>query len=327
MRFVEPAQKWAKERFRWSRIRRTVRRNMGLRILSLLLAIALWIFVNTGQHQAEVSMQVPVSYSSLPAGLVIVNHHPPFIKMDIVGPRTLLSLLDPGRMTLRLDLAGVNPGQASFRISPEMFSIPHQTSITRIVPSQLTLDIDKVIVRNVPIKLSLEGKVAHGYEVASISANPATVKVRGAAPFVSHLNHVYTEPLNVQGAAGEVAAMVPLVDPGSHIKLALRMVQGVVMVRQQIANREFRRVKVQVRDTTSKVDIDPGEATITVRGPMLQVAKLNLSGAVFVDAGGVAPGLHTVPLQIKLPDGIDVVRENPQKIKLRVYRDTRASSG
>src|SRR5208282_1195596 len=98
-----------------------VRRNLGLRAIALLLAIGLWFFVNAGQRGVLAPMRVPISYRQLPAGLVIVNQRPEFVQIEVRGPRTLLSLLDPDRMLLRLDLSGVTLGQAVFKIGPEMF--------------------------------------------------------------------------------------------------------------------------------------------------------------------------------------------------------------
>ena len=78
-----------------------VRRNLGVRAIALLLAIGLWFFVNAGQRGALAPMRVPISYRGLPAGLVIVNQRPDFVQIEVRGPRTLLSLLDPDRMVLR----------------------------------------------------------------------------------------------------------------------------------------------------------------------------------------------------------------------------------
>src|SRR5262249_40857508 len=117
----------------------TVRRDLGLRAIAMLLAIGLWIFVNAGQRGALVEMHLPISYRSLPIGLAIVNQRPDFVQVEIRGPRTLLSLLDPDRLTLRLDLSGVTSGQAVFKIGPEMFNVPRQTDVVRISPSQIVL--------------------------------------------------------------------------------------------------------------------------------------------------------------------------------------------
>ena len=61
---------------------------------------------------------------------------------------------------LRLDLSGVTVGQAVFKIGPEMFNVPRQTDVTRISPSQIVLDIDRIVDRQVPIHVSVQGQPA-----------------------------------------------------------------------------------------------------------------------------------------------------------------------
>ena len=77
------------------------------------------------------------------------------MKIQVTGPRTLLSLLESGpRLTAALDLAGVGSGQASdFKINPAMFTVPRATTVTASRPSQVTLDIDHVISRELPVRL------------------------------------------------------------------------------------------------------------------------------------------------------------------------------
>ena len=69
--------------------------NLGLRVLAVALAVGLWIFVNAGERGSVESLTVPISYASLPPGMVIVNNPPTQVKIDVTGPRTLLSLLNP----------------------------------------------------------------------------------------------------------------------------------------------------------------------------------------------------------------------------------------
>src|SRR5438309_5599852 len=124
---------------------RRLGRNLGLRMLSVLIAIGLWVFVNAGQRNAIDTFIVPVIYRKLPAGLVIVNHPPDFVNVQVTGPRTLLSLLDSERTSVKLDLSGVGPGQASYKFSPSMFNVPRGTVITNIAPTEVTLDVDKIV--------------------------------------------------------------------------------------------------------------------------------------------------------------------------------------
>lgn len=304
------------------RLRRILTHNLGLRLLSIFLAIALWVFVNAGEHTDEAQVDVPVRYNSLPAGLVITNDHPQFIKITVSGTPTMLSLLDPDRLTLKLNLNGVGAGQASFRLTPEMFSEYRGTSVTRIVPSQIVLDIDRTITAGVPIKLDLDGKPATGYRVASTEVKPSEVEASGPSRFVSAIKRLDTEPLSIEDASGDIDAPVRVLDPGPRVRLDTEVVEAKVMFTQVIVDREFKGLKVQVRDAaTSRSRIDPEVARLTIRGPLLKLTKLEVGNAVFVDASGIEPGAwHIVPLQVKLPDGMQLVRQDPQNVRLRVYR-------
>ena len=61
-------------------------RDMGLRLISIALAIGLWIFVNAGQHGTLESFLVPVSYRDLPPGFLLTNAHPEFMTLQVVPP-------------------------------------------------------------------------------------------------------------------------------------------------------------------------------------------------------------------------------------------------
>jgi YbbR domain-containing protein len=64
-----------------------------------------------------------------------------------------------------------------------------------------------------------------------------------------------------------------------------------------------------------------------VRGPVNQLSGLDLRGSVYVTAEDVEPGLHDLPVQIELPDGIQLVRASPDNVRVRIYRAKRAVSG
>jgi hypothetical protein len=304
------------------------RRNLGLRAIALVLATGLWFFVNAGQRGALAPMRIPISYRQLPPGLVIVNQRPDSVQIEVRGPRTLLSLLDPDRMLLRLDLSGVTPGQAVFKIGPEMFNVPRQTDVARISPSQIVLDIDRIAERQVPIRVNVQGQPAPGYRVVSAKANPTAVTVRGPSRFVFHTDGVQTSPVEVSGAKADVAQPVSLAPPSDRVTITgPQAAEAMVSIDEIVADREFRGLPVEVRDTDYKVKVQPPKIAITVRGPVNLLTGLNLHGSVYVTAEDVEPGLRDLPLQIDLPDGIQLVRATPDNVRVRIYRQKRAGSG
>jgi hypothetical protein len=153
--------------------------NLGLRAIALTIALAFWFLVNVSQRGSTTQLDVPLGYRLLPAGLVIVNEHPEFARIQIEGPRLLLSLIDPDRLMLRLKLGGVGPGEMVLKLSPEMFHVPRQTAVIEISPSQIRLDIERLTSRRIPVRVNVVGRPAAGYRVAAIKTDPADVTVRG----------------------------------------------------------------------------------------------------------------------------------------------------
>jgi hypothetical protein len=98
-----------------------------------------------------------------------------------------------------------------------------------------------------------------------------------------------------------------------------------VDIGDQIASREFRDVTVEVRDTDFKSRVEPGKANITLRGPVLKLASLDPKGIVYVDAQGGEPGMRELPLEVDLPDGMQLVKQEPAKVRLRIFHQKRAS--
>jgi YbbR domain-containing protein len=300
--------------------------NSGLRILALLLAVGLWMFVNTAEQRSVESLTVPISYRSLPTEMVIMNHPPDFVKIEIAGPRNILSLVNPERLTLRLDLGGVAFGQSEFKVFPAMFNMPRGTTVTSISPDQLALDIDHIVSREVPVHLVVEGKVADGYQISSAEIAPPSVTARGPSRFITPLVSIGTEPFDLHGLKAEVARTLDIATPNPEIGLSAGRVEAKVSVTEMITDREFRAAEVQVKNSDFKFRVDPKQATLTIRGPATRLARLDAKTLAYVDADGLTPGSHELPLQVAVPDGMQLVRQSPEKVRIRMYRERLTSS-
>jgi YbbR domain-containing protein len=300
--------------------------NTGLRALSLILAIGLWVFVNAGEPGSVQPITVPISYRSLPPGMVIMNHPPDFVKIEIAGPRTILSLVNPQRLTLKLDLSGVAFGQSEFKVFPAMFNTPRGTTVTSISPDQLALDVDHIVSREVPVHLVVQGKVVPGYQISSVELTPASVTAIGPSRFVAALTSVGTVPFDLRGLNADADRTVDIASPNPAVGFSTSRVDARLDVTETITDREFRGVDVAVKDSDFKFRVEPRQATLTIRGPAVKLATLDAKGIAYVDAKGVEPGSHELPLQVTLPDGMQLVRSSPEKVRLRMYHEKRTAS-
>ncbi len=305
----------------WGYTRRRASRNMGLRLLSLAIAVGLWVFVNAGERGGVRTLDVPLSYRTLPPGMMIINHPADFAKIEVSGPRTLLSLLEPERLRLKLELSGAAVGRSDYRILPGMFNVPRGTTVTQITPTDIMLDLDRVVTRDVPVHLAIDGTVAGGYKIASVELKPSTIEVSGPSRYVLPITVMETSTIDVQGATTPIEEKVDVIEPPVPLRLSAAQVDARVDVAEEIADREFRAVTVEVRDSDYKYKLEPSKASLTVRGPAIKLASLDPNGLVFVDAKGLDPGSHELPVQVALPDGMQVVKQEPSTARLRTYRE------
>jgi hypothetical protein len=87
---------------------------------------------------------------------------------------------------------------------------------------------------------------------------------------------------------------------------------------ERMMSQEFKRVPIALRNGDG-AKVIPAEVGVSVRGPELVLHDWKLpEGAVFVDAGGLGPGPHDVPVQVDLPAPLVVTARKPETVRVVV---------
>ena len=139
-------------------------RNLGLKFLSTLVAILLWLVV-AGERVVERVMRAPVEFQNLPAGLELVGNPPDTVEVRLRGSSGALSRMAAGDMSAVLDLATARPGRRLFHITPSQVTVPYGIEIVQVGPSTLTMEFEMSGIRQVPVEPDIDGRPAPGYEV------------------------------------------------------------------------------------------------------------------------------------------------------------------
>lgn len=97
------------------------RQNLGLKLLSVALALLLWSFVH-GAKVSEHELVLPVRCLNLPDSLALAADPPPVARVVVSGPaqEILLRRLLPGA-ELQLDLARARP--PAYRVTPVLAEV------------------------------------------------------------------------------------------------------------------------------------------------------------------------------------------------------------
>jgi hypothetical protein len=121
-------------------MRELVTHNLGLKMLSLILAVALWFFV-AAEKESEIGLSVPVVFENLPPGLVIVGRPPARIDVRVAGPKILLLRLHGDRPTLQLNLKDAREGTTAFSALEAAIRIREGVRVTRVSPAAIEVGL------------------------------------------------------------------------------------------------------------------------------------------------------------------------------------------
>ncbi len=178
-------------------MRQLLTRNLGWKLLSVLIAIALWVAV---AHEPEVatSLSVPVDFRNLRGDLDIEGNLPDRVRLEVRGPSGSLTRDNLAAVAVVLDLSDARAGERTYSIRGRNLNLPSGVVFYRAVPSQLTLHFDQLIVKQVSVQ-PIFTNMPPGYRIASQQFNPARVQIRGPQDRVQAIDQIKTDPTDLSG--------------------------------------------------------------------------------------------------------------------------------
>lgn len=304
-------------------LRDALRRNPGLKLLSLLLAVFLWFSINVSDPGAEGTLEVPVRIEHLASDLIVTSQPTKPVSITLRGPRTILDGVNERRTRISLDFSVATPGESRVELNADMIrpELPQRLKVVRIEPARAKLVIERLARKRLPVRPELAGQAALGYTVAEARATPAEVEVSGPVSKVKELTEIRTEPVYLRRAAERFEKSALLSWAGDFVTFVPDHVTVTVTLQQQMMSRVFENVEITVRNAPGglPVQLTPRGVELTLSGPQRLLTSFTLpDGSVFVDAAGLAPGTHRVAPQVELPQGLEVTGRQPDVFTLQV---------
>jgi len=170
--------------------------NWGLKIISLIFAILIWYFV-VGEDKVDTTIYIPVEIVNLPRDMVIANQFKKQVEATISGPRGLISGINRQRITRTINLAKATPGTMVIRNEPETIQFPRGIIVSRIQPTHITLVIDELLEKELPVQGRVTGEPAPGYELAGVLFEPQTIRISGPRAIIGNEKILTTTPVDV----------------------------------------------------------------------------------------------------------------------------------
>jgi YbbR domain-containing protein len=293
-------------------------RHIGLKAVSIGLASLIWLVVS-GEQIVERALRIPLEFTNVPSQLEIVGEPPNVVDVRVRGSSGALSRISAGELVAVLDLQTGRAGQRVFHLSAADVRSPFGVDVVQVTPSNFYMTFEPSASKRVPVVPAVEGEPAPGYELGTVTAEPALVEVEGPASAVKALTAAITEPLSAAGASAPVSEMLTVGVPDPSVRLKdPSPVRVTVNVRPAQFQWAVAGVPVKLLNAKGRVTISPGAVTVYVRGPREGMGADATAFDASVDVDGLRPGDYQVPVRVVVPPRIGLARVEPMEVRVRV---------
>ena len=299
-------------------------RHFGLKVLSLGLALLMWMTV-AGEETVERGLRVPLEYQQFPAGLELQGDFPPTVDVRVRGTSGALSRVSPGDVVAVLDLRAARPGRRLFHLTPEQVRAPFGVEVVQVTPPSIVMAFDTSASKSVPIVPALDGRPAPGFVVGKWTVDPPSVEVIGPASSVGRVTEALTEPVNLAGVRDRVTedVTVGVLDPSLRVKTP-RTASVTVQILPAPLEHKLRGRPVHLRNLAANLSAEavPSAVDVTIRGSREALNRLEPDDvAAYVDLAGLGAGQYTLNVRADSSLEAGVTHIEPASVQVRVFRD------
>lgn len=215
---------------------RIINKKVNTRIISVLFAVALWLYVAGDQNPMEPKniKDVPVNLINtetvLSSGLIIKDPQQYKIEVNVQGKRSVLAEVKAGEIIAEADLRG-HTQKGVNNVPVEIRGLPTNVQLVDFNPKIVKVDMEQISSTQVPVIVSTAGKPMQGYTALAPVITPGEVLVSGPESLLGNIK-VTTAVMKLEGALEDLKEVlaVKAVDAENNDIAGVTLVPNIVDV-------------------------------------------------------------------------------------------------
>ncbi|UZP68663.1 CdaR family protein [Desulfovibrio mangrovi] len=297
-----------------------MRGNWQYFLLALLMSCTLWYMVS-GREEVEAWTTLRIEMKGMPANLVVTNGLEPTVDVRVRAPKGLLRGLSERNLAYSLDLSGLTSGLNVINILPERVPLGSAYEVVELRPSRLTLNVDAIESREVPVKIQVAGALPADIRVSRSTVTPETVTLRGASSLLAKVKQVdviATVPEVTEAGVVEVAGVV---DPPDGLEANPAQVKVAMLLGIKTVSKTVKRTVEISAPEGMKVSAKSRKVNLRLEVPESKSRNESLFDEVRVELvvpESLEAGTHTLPYRLYLPEGIWLKSAEPSTLTVTI---------
>lgn len=321
------------------KLQEKIMEDIGWKLLSLVIAIALWFMVINIEHPVTTRIYTQtVTMKNIDTltqqGLTVLNKgqiENMKVSAKIKAQRTALDRLTQYKNNIKavVDFSKLENVKSGDTVSLDVsFLLPDSAGtgfeIVSQSPEQAEIIVEKLAAKRVPINVRINGEAGSGYTTLQPQISPSSVQISGAA---SVINHVKTVQVNVelQQASEDIVVTAEPIAYDENGKQVEGITMDITKVHVSIGVQKNK--MVNLRATTEGIPAEGYEVTEIIWSPKaINIAGseevLNYLQAVTLPAVDVTNATTTITESVLLneilPDGTMLSNDTPLEAEVSV---------
>ena len=311
--------------------------NMDLKVYLVCVAIAtfIWLMMKLSDGYSK-EIEIPISYSNYPAGMVLVNKPTSSFKVQVESQGfKMITIALKNNKKVHLDLSKLELRRTKYKrwvasIPSHLFSYEISTQLgvspidSRIQPDSIFFVFDSLLTRKLPVELNsklsfVEGNTLYG----DLQLSPSKVEVTGPALTVKAMKSVIADSLIVEHIDGDFETKIGIHATKEYVKYN----PDNIIVKAEVAKfSEFSTtVNLGVESDVPNIKIKtfPAKVKLTYSIPIPLYESISDSSflvIVHIDSLDVLKGNQLIPKIIKQPEFVNSVYMDVDKVEFIILK-------
>lgn len=304
--------------------------NLSTFLLAFALAVVVWISsVTETDPNVERIRTVPLEVVGLDPNMLLVGNIPTQVRVTLRAPRSVSDRLASveNAVQARVDVTGLGPGSHELEVQVHVNPSFRPVRKVLISPDVVTLTLEPLISRTLPVNLEVTGNPSLGYQVGDPIREPAFVTVSGPNSAVSQVEEVIAI-LDITDATSTIRAELPLqaLDEQGNPVSGVTISPNEVTVTQPVTLQGgYRNIVVRVETTgqpesgyrLNNVSVSPPNVVVYSSDPQLVNDLPSFVETEVIDLTGAEDDLEYY-VNLNLPEGISVVGDQRVLVQISI---------
>ena len=298
-------------------------KNLRLKILSIVIAVSLWLSLMSGEYQ-EFNVYTPVRLKNNMQGEFVAVTSDSHVNVFAKAPQGIIRNLDYNAVAIEVDVASLGFGDTYHRLTPSEIRLPSGLELVRVEPEGINITVDKLVKKSAKVVPTFIGDPHAGFIVGNVTVYPEYVDIQGAANKLASISSIETKPVNLSGKSEGITYSIGMKDTDGVLSSTPEQVEVYVSFKENIQTKTIEGLPVLAANLADNLKASLNEQVdVSVKGrfDLLTYEAVNKKILFYVNMENIREtGTYTLKVNAGQTDDYKVQKITPERIRVRVER-------